>query len=201
MRKNFGVNRYSYKNFNQIINKKSSFLNNLPNQNTKSLKSLNSKKIDILLDEMTGNNKFKRHYDLLSPQIQSPAINANNNNNSNKNKEEKKNTINNENNIYNRIPLFLPYLKIVMTSPNEREYPEKYKKKDFMIDDFSGIYLKPKPISLHKLKQKKIYKQKLHKSNNDNDDFCLPLIKKSHYLSKEIKNNHAFFSSNNISSF
>ena len=25
-----------------------------------------------------------------------------------------------------------------MTSPNEREYPEKYKKKDFMIDDFAG---------------------------------------------------------------
>ncbi len=198
MKKRFKINKYSYKNFNQIIKKKSPYLNNLSTQNNKSLKSLNSQKIDILFDEITGNNKFKRNYVLFEPS----SVTNINNNNINNSEDIKVNNI--EKNISNKIPLLFPYLKIVMTSPNEREFPEKYQKKDFMIDKFSGMYLKPKPISLHKIKLNKIennsYKQYLKKSRiNNSSQFCLPILNKDHFLSSEVKNNRAFFSCNNIS--
>ena len=173
------INKYSYKNFNQIIKKKSPYLNNLSTQNNKSLKSLNSQY--VLFESRSVTNI---------------------NNNINNSEDNKVNNI--EKNISNKIPLLLPYLKIVMASPNEREFPEKYQKKDFMIDKFSGMYLKPKPISLHKIKLNKIennsYKQYLKKSRiNNSSQFCLPILNKDHFLSREVKNNKAFFSCNNIS--
>ena len=60
------------------------------------------------------------------------------------------------------------------------------------------MYLKPKPISLHKIKLNKIennsYKQYLKKSRvNNSSQFCLPILNKDHFLSREVKNNKAFF--------
>ena len=188
MKKKILINKNSKKNFSEKINKKSSYLNHLFNQNTQSLKSLRSQKLDILYDEITDNNKFKRNYLLFEPQ----TINKNSINN-------EENKINNmEKNLSKKIPVLLPYLKIMMSSPNEKEYPERYQKKNFMIDDFSGIYLKSKPKSLHKIKQIKIknnsYKQnfKVAKVNNSNE-FYLPLLNKNHFLASKIKNNQSFF--------
>ena len=195
MNQRFLINKYSQKKFNQKINKRSSYLNHLPNQNSKSLKSLRTQKINILYEEISGNNKFKRDYLLFDPMSQNKKIN---------NKEECE-TINMEKNFSQKIPILLPYLKIIMTSPNEKEYPEKYFKKDFMIDDFSGIYLKPKPMSLHKIKQNKIennnYKQ--NKNNKkpkkrNSSEFYLPILNKNHFLCSEIKNKKNFFSNNNF---
>ena len=195
MNQRFLINKYSQKKFNQKINKRSSYLNHLPNQNSKSLKSLRTQKINILYDEISGNNKFKRDYLLFDPMSQNKKMN---------NKEECE-IINMEKNFSQKIPILLPYLKIIMTSPNEKEYPEKYVKKDFMIDDFSGIYLKPKPMSLHKIKQTKIennsYKQ--NKNNKkpkkrNSSEFYLPILNKNHFLCSEIKNNKPFFSNNNF---
>ena len=182
------LNKVSHKNFDLKINKKSNYLNHLPNQNTKSLKTLCSKKIDILIDEISGNKKFKRNY-LFFNYKQNNYI---------KNKESDEN-IKEEKNISKNIPTFSPYLKVIMTSPYDKEYPEKYRKKDFMIDEFSGMYLKPKPMSLHKIKQNKIannsYKQsyKINKNLNSSE-FCLPLINKNRINIHEIKNNQPFFS-------
>ena len=116
MNQRFLINKYSQKKFNQKINKRSSYLNHLPNQNSKSLKSLRTQKINILYEEISGNNKFKRDYLLFDPMSQNKKIN---------NKEECE-TINMEKNFSQKIPILLPYLKIIMTSPNEKEYPEKY---------------------------------------------------------------------------
>ena len=198
MNKKYLINRYSYKNFDQKLNQKSSYLNHLSNQNSKSLKSLRAQKLNILYDEISGNNNFQRNYILFDPIRKDKKIN--------KNKEEESKIINMEmnNNISQKIPLLLPYLKMVMTSPNEKENPEKYQKKDFMIDNFSGIYLKPKAISLHKIKQNKIennsYKINKKKPNNKNsNEFCLPSLNKNHFICSEIKNNQPFFSNNHFS--
>ena len=69
------INKYLQKKFNQKINKRSSYLNHLPNQNSKSLKSLRTQKINILYDEISGNNKFKRDYLLFDPMSQNKKIN------------------------------------------------------------------------------------------------------------------------------
>ena len=189
------LNKFSNKNFNQKLNKKSSYLNHLSNQKIKSLKSLQSKKINILYDEITGYNKFQRDYSIFDHPI---ATNISNNS-----KNEESEIINEEKNLSKKAPMLLPYIKLVMASPNEKEYPERYKKKDFMIDKFSGMYLKPKCMSLHKIKQNKIdnnsYKQsnKLPKEIN-NSSFVLPLVNKSQYKSNRVKNNEPYFSSNNI---
>lgn len=188
------LNKYSNKNFSQKINRKSSYLNHLSNQNVQSLKSLNVKKEGILFDEIID-NKFERNYCLFNPKSKKTV---------NVNSEEAK-KINYNKNISKKIPLLLPYIKIVMTSENEKEFPEKYQKKNFMIDNFAGIYLKPKPKSLHKIKQIKIennsYKQNF-KSNKkiNSSEFCLPLLNKNHFINSEIKNNHPYFINYNISS-
>ena len=67
MLKKFPLKSFSPKSFDQRINKKSSYLNHLSNQNHSSLKSLQSQKMDILFDEMSGNNKFKRNYSIFDP--------------------------------------------------------------------------------------------------------------------------------------
>ena len=114
------LNKYSNKNFSQKINRKSSYLNHLPIQNVQSLKSLNVKKEDILFDEIID-NKFKRNYYLFEPKSKK-TVNVNN---------EETRIINYKKNISNKIPLLLPYIKIVLTSENEKEFPEKYQKKKF----------------------------------------------------------------------
>ena len=208
MSNKFLINKNSHKNFKEKINKKSSYLNHLKNQNSLSLKSLRSQKIDKLYDEMTENNKFKRNYLLFQPSTnKNKKISINNEDNkiNSINNINSINTINNmEKNVSKKMPLLLPYLKIVMTSPNEKEYPEKYQKKNFKIDNFSGIYLKSKPISLHKIKQMKIennsYKQNIKASKIKNSsEFYLPLVNKDHFLLSKIKNNQSYF--DNINSF
>jgi len=199
MKKKFPLKSFSPKSFDQRINQKSPYLNHLSNQNHSSLKSLQNKKIDILFDEMSGNNKFKRNYSIFDP------TSKNNYSNCNISKIDESEIINDDKSLYKNIPVMLPYLKIITTSPNEREFPEKYQKKEFKIDNFSGIYLKPKPISLHKIKQNKIeinsYKiSKKKPINLKNSAFFLPLVNRNHFLSSNIKNNEPFFSNNRIKS-
>ena len=199
MKKKFPLKSFSPKSFDQRINQKSPYLNHLSNQNHSSLKSLQNKKIDILFDEMSGNNKFNRNYSIFDP------TSKNNYSNGNISKNDESEIINEDKSLYKNIPVLLPYLKIITTSANEREYPEKYQKKEFKIDNFSGIYLKPKPISLHKIKQNKIeinsYKiSKKKPINLKNSAFFLPFVNRNHFLSSNIKNNQPFFSNNRIKS-
>ena len=199
MKKKFPLKSFSPKSFDQRINQKSPYLNHLSNQNHRSLKSLQNKKIDILIDEMSGNNKFKRNYSIFDP------TSKNNYSNGNISKNDESEIIYEDKSLYKNMPVLLPYLKIITTTANEREFPEKYQKKEFKIDNFSGIYLKPKPISLHKIKQNKIeinsYKiSKKKPINLKNSAFFLPLVNRNHFLSSNIKNNQPFFSNNRIKS-
>ena len=199
MKKKFPLKSFSPKSFDQRINQKSPYLNHLSNQNHRSLKSLQNKKIDILFDEMSGNNKFNRNYSIFDP------TSKNNYSNGNISKNDESEIINEDKSLYKNMPVLLPYLKIITSSPNEREFPEKYQKKEFKIDNFSGIYLKPKPISLHKIKQNKIainsYKvSKKNPINLKNSAFYLPFVKRNIFLSSNIKNNQPFFSNNRIKS-
>ena len=197
MKKKFPLKSFSPKSFEQRINQKSLYLNHLSSQNHSSLKSLQNKKMDILFDEMAGNNKFKRNYSIFDPPLKNNYSNNISKNDESENYDDKS--------LYKNIPVLLPYLKIITTSPNEREYPEKYQKKEFKIDKFSGIYLKPKPISLHKIKQNKIeinsYKLSKKKPINlKNSAFFLPLVNRNHFITSNIKNNQPFFSNNKIKS-
>ena len=167
------MNLYSNKAFNEKLNNKSAFLNVLSNKNCKSIKSLRQQKIDNLFEEISGNNKFKRNYYLLYKASITKNNKINKNNKISLKKERNKN-----------IPLLKPYYKIILTSPSEKEYPETYKKKDFMIDDFSSIYLKSKPINIFNVKQYKIennsYKQRFKKQKVINSsEFCLPILRRN----------------------
>ena len=108
--------------FNSKLNQKSNYLKNLDYLNNESTKEIEDEKIDILIDKCLGINKFERDYSFFSP-----PINASHSPSPSKdNKKQKKR--------------LFPELKVLITSPDEKEYPNKYKKKDYIEDSFSNIY-------------------------------------------------------------
>ena len=108
--------------FDSKLNQKSNYLKNLDYLKTESNKEIEDKKIDILIDKCLGINKFERDYSFFSP----PVYASHSSSPSKDNKNQKKR--------------LFPELKVLITSPDEREYPEKYKKKDYIEDSFSNIY-------------------------------------------------------------
>ena len=107
--------------FNNLFNKKSNYLKNLQNLNTEGIKEIENEKAEILIDKCLGINQFERDYSFFNPPLQ---------NSEHSSREESKKK---------KLKLF-PELKILITSPIERNFPDRYKKKDFAEDDFSNIY-------------------------------------------------------------
>ena len=107
--------------FDLKLNQKSNYLKNLDYLKTEGIKEIEDEKIDILIDKCLGINKFERDYSFFSPPVY-----ASHSSSPSKDKKQKKR--------------LFPELKVLITSPNEREYPEKYKKKDYIEDSFSNIY-------------------------------------------------------------
>ena len=108
--------------FDSKLNQKSNYLKNLDYLKTESNKEIEDKKIDILIDKCLGINKFERDYSFFSPSVY--ASHSSSPSKDNKNQKKR----------------LFPELKVLITSPDEREYPEKYKKKDYIEDSFSNIY-------------------------------------------------------------
>ena len=105
--------------FINLFNKKSSYLTNLSKLKTEGIKEIENEKIDILIEKYLGINKFERDYSFFNPSLlgsQSPT-------NSKKNK----------------LKIF-PELKILITSPLEKEEPNRYKPKNYIDDNFSNRY-------------------------------------------------------------
>jgi len=107
--------------FDSKLNQKSNYLKNLDYLKTEGIKEIEDEKIDILIDKCLGINKFERDYSFFSPPVY-----ASHSSSPSKDKKQKKR--------------LFPELKVLITSPNERDYPEKYKKKDYIEDSFSNIY-------------------------------------------------------------
>jgi len=107
--------------FDLKLNQKSNYLKNLDYLKTEGIKEIEDEKIDILIDKCLGINKFERDYSFFSPPVY-----ASHSSSPSKDKKQKKR--------------LFPELKVLITSPNERDYPEKYKKKDYIEDSFSNIY-------------------------------------------------------------
>ena len=108
--------------FDSKLNQKSNYLKNLDYLKTESNKEIEDKKIDILIDKCLGINRFERDYSFFSP----PVYASHSSSPTKDNKNQKKR--------------LFPELKVLITSPDEREYPKKYKKKDYIEDSFSNIY-------------------------------------------------------------
>ena len=107
--------------FNYLFNKRSNYLKSLPNLNNEGIKEIENEKVDILIDKYLGINKFNRDYSFFNPPLygSQPSF-----------REESKKK---------KVKMF-PELKVLITSPNERAEPNRYKQKDFMEDKFSNIY-------------------------------------------------------------
>ena len=108
--------------FNKLFNKKSNYWKNLLNQNKEGIKEIENEKVDILINKCLGINKFERDYSFFNPPINGSLSSR---------EHPKKQKFN-----------FLPNLKILITSPIERDYPDRYKQKDYIEDNFSNIYKK-----------------------------------------------------------
>ena len=146
------INLFSSKNFKNLLEKKCSFLDNLSIQNSRSLKSLHAQKLNILFEQSSEKeNNFQRNYSIFNKNISY-------------NKSYKKHKI-------SKYPNLLPNIKIVLTSPEEREYPEKYLKKDFINNNISGLYLKTKPINMNK-----------NNNTNKNADNIFSPIKENNFI-------------------
>ena len=100
--------------FNSLFNKKSNYLKNLENIKTERIKEIENEKVELLIDKCLGINRFNRDYSFFNPSNFSSREHA----------KEKK------------LRLF-PELKVLITSPSEKEYPNRYKQKDFFEDNFS----------------------------------------------------------------
>ena len=135
--------------FDSKLNQKSNYLKNLDYLKTESNKEIEDKKIDILIDKCLGINKFERDYSFFSP----PVYASHSSSPSKDNKNQKKR--------------LFPELKVLITSPDEREYPEKYKKKDYIEDSFSNIYKNHKIINKNNANDKISNKiNDIYKPNN-----------------------------------
>jgi hypothetical protein len=122
--------------FNYLFNKKSNYLKNLPKLKYDGLKEIENEKVEILIDKFLGINKFERDYSFFNPPLYG-AISSR--------KEQKKKKL-----------TFLPNLKILITSPIEKDYPDRYKQKEYTEDEFSNIYKNSNNNSLNKSRNKNI---------------------------------------------
>ena len=116
----FNKRRQLQLHFNNLFNKKSDYLKNLIKQNTEGIKEIENEKVDILIDKCLGINKFERDYSFFNQPIYGVS--------SSREETKKK-----------KLKLF-PDLKILITSPIEKNDPDRYKQKDYMEDQFSHIY-------------------------------------------------------------
>ena len=107
--------------FNYLFNKKSNYLKNLPKLKYDGLKEIENEKVKILIDKFLGINKFERDYSFFNPPLISMSTSP---------KEDPQKR---------KLKLF-PDLKILITSPLEKEEPERYKQKEYLEDSFSNIY-------------------------------------------------------------
>jgi len=119
--------------FNSKLNKKSNYLKNLVNVKDEGYKKIENDKVDILINECLGIDKFERDYSFFNPPIFG---------------------FQSSNDISEKSKLkLLPKLKVLITSPSEKDFPDRYKQKDYIEDDFSNIY-------------KNSYRNSMEKKNN-----------------------------------
>ena len=111
--------------FNYLFNKKSCYLKNLEKVRKEGSKEIENEKVDMLIEKYLGINKFDRDYSFFNP----PSVGIQ----SSSKEESKKKKIN-----------IFPDLKILITSPLEKNDPERYKPKNYIGDNFSNIYKKVK---------------------------------------------------------
>ena len=106
--------------FNTKFNKKSNYLKNLVNVKDEGYKKIENEKVDILINKCLGIDNFERDYSFFNPPIFGfqPSSEI----------PEK-----------SKLKLF-PKLKLLITSPSEKDFPDRYKQKDFVEDEFSNIY-------------------------------------------------------------
>ena len=159
--------------FDSKLNQKSSYLKNLEYLKTESIKEIEDEKIDHLIDKCLGINKFERDYSFFSPPIyasHSPSP-------SKDNKKQKR-------------KLF-PELKVLITSPDEKEYPDKYKKKDYIEDSFSNMY---KNSKANKNKANAKISNKINDIYNPNNRYVNTLeTDKINYQSRNDQNTYSSF--------
>ena len=105
------------KDFKKYINKKSDYLKNLEKRKNKSLRILNKIKMQLLKQKIQKLNHIERNYKIFSI------------------KEGNKLPINDSYKFY-----YTPNIKLIFLSTEEAENYERYKKKEFDIDNFSLIY-------------------------------------------------------------
>ena len=107
--------------FNYLFNKRSNYLKSLPKLKNDGIKEIENEKAELLIDKFLGLDRFQRDYSFFNPPLM-PA-----------------NTPSKEDPKKRKIKL-LPNLKILITSPLEKEEPERYRQKDYLEDNFSNIY-------------------------------------------------------------
>ena len=111
--------------FNYLFNKKSYYLKNLEKVRKEGNKEIENEKVDMLIEKYLGINKFERDYSFFNK----PSVGVQ----PSSREESKKKKLN-----------FFPDLKILLTSPIEKNEPERYKPKEYLGDNFSNIYKKVK---------------------------------------------------------
>ena len=111
--------------FNYLFNKKSYYLKNLEKVRKEGSKEIENEKVDMLIEKYLGINKFDRDYSFFNP----PSVGIQ----SSSKEESKKKKIN-----------IFPDLRILITSPVEKNDPDRYKPKECIGDNFSNIYKKVK---------------------------------------------------------
>ena len=107
-------------NYNKLLNKRSKYLNNLLQENINTKKVLTNEKEELLVDKLYNYGKFDRDYSIFAPPVQENSILRS---------KSKKHKLN-----------IFPGLRAFIVSPEERKFPDKYKKQDYISDDFSNIY-------------------------------------------------------------
>lgn len=151
--------------FNTKLNKRSTFLKNLCREKEDGLKNIEEEKVDILINRFLGRDHFERNYAYIEPS-NSPNLLPK--------KKVKK---------FNEIKI-LPQLKILITSPIEKDFPDKYRKKEVVRDKFSNIF---RGGGLKKINSFDINSNKCYKVN---DNYRLVKINKN----EEIRQPSSFLS-------
>ena len=160
--------------FDSKLNQKSNYLKNLDYLKTESNKEIEDKKIDILIDKCLGINKFERDYSFFSPPVY--ASHSSSPSKDNKNQQKR----------------LFPELKVLITSPDEREYPEKYKKKDYIEDSFSNIYKNHKIINKNNANDK--ISNKINDIYKPNNRYVNTIeTDKINYISRNEQNTYSSF--------
>ena len=152
--------------FNYLFNKKSNYLQNLEKLRTEGVKEIENEKVDILIDKCLGINKFERDYSFFNrPKIGTLASSR---------EEPKKRKLK-----------ILPNIKLLITSPTEKNEPDRYKPKDYLEDNFSNIY--KNSSNNYPEKNNKLYGSYKPISRNRNS------FGEEKYLKRNGKNNYSSF--------